>query len=89
MEIVQQGLAAIAVLGLLAVLLWSLQKRGLARFAAPAGTSRRMQVVERMPLTAQHALHLVRIEGRLVVVASAPGGCSVLSPIATKEDQTA
>lgn len=37
-----------------------------------------MQVLERLPLTPQHSLHLVRIEERIVVVASGPGGCSVL-----------
>ena len=44
----------------------------------PHRAPRRMQVVERLPLTPQHSLHLVRIDGRLLVVASGPGGCSLL-----------
>lgn len=44
----------------------------------PQRKLRRMQVLERLPLTPQHSLHLVRIEERIVVVASGPGGCSVL-----------
>ena len=39
---------------------------------------RRMQVLERLPLTPQHSLHLVRIDGRTLVVSSGPGGCTVL-----------
>jgi flagellar biogenesis protein FliO len=37
-----------------------------------------MQVIERLPLTPQHSLHLIRIDDRLIVVASGPGGCSLL-----------
>lgn len=37
-----------------------------------------MQVLERLPLTPQHSLHLVRIDGRTLVVSSGPGGCTVL-----------
>ena len=44
----------------------------------PHRAPRRMHVVERLPLTPQHSLHLVRIDGRLLVVASGPGGCSLL-----------
>jgi flagellar biogenesis protein FliO len=79
-EFATQILLALAVPGALAALLWWLQRRGMARFASP-GTPRRMQVVERLPLSAQHALHLVRIEDKLLIVASAPGGCTVLGPM--------
>ena len=80
MEFASQILLAMAVPGALAVLLWWLQRRGLGRFTTP-GQSRRMQIVERLPLTAQHSLHLVRIEDKILIVASAPGGCTVLGPM--------
>ena len=80
MEFAAQILLAMAVPGALAALLWWLQRRGMTRFTQ-AGKARRMQVVERLPLTAQHSLHLVRIEDKLLIVASAPGGCSVLGPL--------
>ena len=80
MEFAAQILLAMAVPGALAALLWWLQRRGFARFSSP-GQARRMQVVERLPLTAQHSLHLVRIEDKLLIVASAPGGCTVLGPM--------
>lgn len=80
MENASQILLAMAVPGALVALLWWLQRRGMARFGS-AGPERRMQVVERLSLTAQHSLHLVRIEGKMLIVASAPGGCTVLGPM--------
>ena len=86
MDLLQQAVPIIAVLALLAAGLWALNRRGLAVIGTRSGAARRMQVVERLPLTAQHSLHLVRIEGRLMVVASAPGGCTLLGPIAACEE---
>jgi flagellar biogenesis protein FliO len=37
-----------------------------------------LQSIERLPLTAQHSLHLVRVAGRVILIAVSPGGCSVL-----------
>src|SRR5262245_19430131 len=37
-----------------------------------------MQSLERISLTPQHSLHLVRVAGRVLLVAVSPGGCSVL-----------
>lgn len=48
---------------------------------------RRLESLERISLTAQHALHLVRLDDRLVLVASAPTGCSILGPIDLKGTQ--
>ena len=78
MEIFSQAAAIVGVLVLLAATLWLLQRRGLAAFAVRSGQERRMQVVERLPLTAQHALHLIRVDGKVLLVASAPGGCTLL-----------
>jgi flagellar biogenesis protein FliO len=78
MEIFTQAAAIVGVLVLLAGTLWALQRRGLAAFTMRPGPARRMQVVERLPLTTQHALHLVRVDGKVLIVASAPGGCTLL-----------
>jgi flagellar biogenesis protein FliO len=85
MEMLSQSAAIVAVLVLLAATLWTLQRRGLASFPVRPKAERRMQVIERLPLTTQHALYLVRIEGKELLVASAPGGCTVLGPIAEME----
>ena len=34
--------------------------------------------IARLALTPQHMLHLVRVQGRVVVVATHPQGCSIL-----------
>ena len=45
----------------------------------PAGRGRSLESVERLALTPQHSLHLVRIGGREVVVATHPQGCALLT----------
>jgi hypothetical protein len=41
--------------------------------------SRALEVVERVALTQHHSLHLVRWNGRTLVVAAFAGGCKVLA----------
>ncbi|MEP6715338.1 MAG: flagellar biosynthetic protein FliO [Terriglobia bacterium] len=75
MDILQPLSAILLVLGLLVMALVILRKRGAASFHLPrlAGTgSRRLEVLERVALTPQHALHLVRIGERSLVVATGP-----------------
>ncbi len=84
MEPLQQATAVFVVLALLGLAFYWLRAKGVARFALPgmAGSGqRRLQSIERLPLTAQHSLHLVRVAGRLVLIAVSPGGCSVLDSI--------
>jgi len=81
MESIQQALGVILVLGLLGGTLWWLRRRGMAQFAFRApGTGRRksIQVLERMALTPQHSLHLVRVAERTMLIAASPAGCSIL-----------
>jgi flagellar biogenesis protein FliO len=79
-----QPIAAVAlVLSMLAGALYFLKKRGAASFHLPGsgsrrGGSRQMEVIERVTLSPQHALHLVRIGDRTVVVATAPSSCRLL-----------
>jgi len=81
MESIQQALGVILVLGLLGGTLWWLRRRGMAQFVFRApGTGRRksIQVLERMALTPQHSLHLVRVAERTMLIAASPAGCSIL-----------
>lgn len=78
MEPIRQVWTVSLVLSLLAAALWWLRRKGLARFA-PRGTRRRtLQAVERLTLGPQHALHLVRLAGRGLLVGTSPAGCAVL-----------
>ena len=76
-----QSLAVFLVLALLAALLWLARRKGLATLALrmPGKNNRRVPrqlcVVERIPLTGQHSLHLVNCAGRLILVGVSPAGC--------------
>ena len=78
-----QSIAAIVfVMGVLGAVLVLLRRRGLAQFRLPGLTrttvARQLELVERIALGPQHALHLVRIGGRSVLIATAPGHCHIL-----------
>lgn len=81
MNFVQYAGAIILVLALLFLLLGVLQRRGLAHFQLPIGVrtgEKRMEVLERLPLTPQHSLHLVRVHGEVLLVGVSPSGCALL-----------
>ena len=80
MEAIRQMLAMCLVLGLLAGGLWWLRRKGLAKFSHPGfgKSERQMQLVEKLALSPGHSLHLVRVGGRMLLVASSPGGCALL-----------
>jgi len=82
MESMQQALSVLLVLALLGGVLWWLRRKGVAQFAlksAVAGKRKSIQVVDRLALTPQHSLHLVKLEDRTMLIAASPGGCSILS----------
>ena len=78
----EQTFAVLIVLGLLAVSLWLLRRKGLASiklgFSSGTGSTGRMELLERIPLTPHHSLHLIRVEDRLVLVGISPAGCITL-----------
>ena len=77
MEIVRQ-LAGVAVtLALLAVTLWYLRTRGAARWR-PGRRARSIEVVESRGIAPGHMLHLVRIGGRVMTLATHSSGCTLL-----------
>jgi flagellar biogenesis protein FliO len=85
MEAIQQVLSVFLVLALLGGTVWWLRRKGLAVFAVkPSGgrTTKSLKVIERLALTPQHSLHLVRIGDRTMLVAASPGGCSILDGVA-------
>jgi hypothetical protein len=54
---------------------WLLGRCG-AIAVAPAA-AKQMKTLERMPLSAQHALHLVRVGEKRILVVTGPGCCEV------------
>jgi len=75
MDLIQQFAAVALVLGMLAGAMWLLRrKQGL--LPRPSA-KRQMEVVERVTLTPQHSLALVRVNGNLVLVGTGPGVCEI------------
>jgi flagellar biogenesis protein FliO len=81
------ALAVFFVLALLSGLLWVARRKGLAalsvRLPVRGGgrAPKQLRVLERVPLSGQHSLHLVACAGRLLVVAVSPSGCSTLADL--------
>jgi len=89
MQLTEQIAMVLAVFALLGALLWFAKRRGMATFPIGSGRrggARRLEVLERLPLTAQHALHLVRVADRTVLIATAPSSCTLLNdPVALEK----
>jgi flagellar biogenesis protein FliO len=91
MQLTEQIGMVLLVFVLLGGMLWFAKRRGLASFplGARRGGGRRLEVLERVPLTPQHALHLVRIADRTVLIATAPSSCTLLdAPVALEPSST-
>jgi flagellar biogenesis protein FliO len=78
MELGRQYLGVAVVLGLLAATLWWLRRRGLSTWPAARRGGRRLESLERLPLSPQHTLHLIRAGESVVLLACSPGQCAVL-----------
>jgi len=89
MDVLRQVFSVLLVFSLLGAVLWLLRRggrisfqgltvRGLARTRVQ-GKTKSMVAVERLALTPQHTLHIVRVNGREVLVATHPQGCSVVT----------
>lgn len=83
MEVVRQVLSVLLVFALLGTALRALRQRG--HHPLRGGFPRRgpartltLETVERLTLTPQHSLHLVRVGGSEVLVATHPQGCALL-----------
>jgi flagellar biosynthetic protein FliO len=80
MDLIGQMAAVAGVLGLLALTLWGLRRRGLAALLLPRRGGRQViENLERLPLGPQHTLHLIRLGEEVLLVACSPGGCTVIA----------
>ena len=79
MEVAGQAFAVLLVFALLGLAVWRFGRGGLpTNFRPSLRGGRHLDAVERIVLTPQHAVHLVRFEGRDLIVATHPQGCSLL-----------
>lgn len=82
MELLQQGFALVFVFGLLGVALWFVKTRQSPNLRLRG--EKKMQLVERVSLTPQHSLCLVKVGERVIMIATAPTSCQLIQ---TLEDQ--
>ncbi|MDQ2900686.1 MAG: flagellar biosynthetic protein FliO [Acidobacteriota bacterium] len=73
MEIVQQMMAIGAVLAALGGAVWLLRNKRIPRKGS------RMAVLERLTLTPQHTLCLVRVGEETVLIGTSPSTCQILN----------
>lgn len=97
MPVLDRIFAAAFVLGLLVLVVWALKRRGTAvawpawlkaaSSAQRSGAPRPMVIVQRTALTHQHCLHLVRVSGAEILVATHPSGVA-FSPLPESFSET-
>jgi len=83
------ALSVLAGFALLGAALWA-SRRGFVR--TRIGVSRRprsLEPVEKLMLTPQHALHLIRVAGRDVIVATHPQGCTFIQAMPVERGASA
>jgi flagellar biogenesis protein FliO len=78
-----QALSVLIVFALLGAALWALRPGSRLRLFAGSGSgssrkTRSLEQVEKLMLTPQHAVHLIRVAGREVIVATHPQGCTLI-----------
>jgi len=81
MEVFQQFLVVLIVLGLLCGALWALKRKSWARTGLRRKRDEgapRLEVIDRLPLTQHHSLHLVRLADRTLLIGLSPNGCNLL-----------
>ena len=91
MELLPQFFAILFVLALLAAAIWLLRRRSLLQFNLPGRTGhspRQIRAVERLSLTPQHSLHLLRVGERAVLISTHPAGCTLLENLPWQEFQS-
>ncbi len=84
MELIRQLLALGLVFGLLALAVWLLRRQGLWRLGGCARAKkglRRLEAVERLSLSPHHALHLVRVGERVLLIGVHSSGCTLLDSL--------
>jgi flagellar biosynthetic protein FliO len=85
----EQTAAVFLVLALLLGALWLLKRKGFARVNVKVlnrvRSPHQLEIVEQMPLTPTHSLHLVRLQDQLILVGVSPGSCSTLHMVAAEK----
>ena len=105
-DALRQAGAVLLVLGLLGAALWAFRHAGwyrpgivgptilMGKSAGKAARQRSLEALDRLTLTPQHSIHVIGVEGRRLMVAVHPQGCTLLAnlsshPAANAKDEPA
>jgi flagellar biogenesis protein FliO len=77
MDLLQQLSAVALVLALLGAALWLLQRNRLITLQPRRSGPKLIEVMERVALSPQHSLALVRVNGITLLVGTGPGVCEI------------
>src|SRR5260370_9406717 len=91
MEFSEQLGAVVMVLGILGAALWILKRKGWVRanLRRPQRAGEpRLEVIDRLALTPQHSVHLIRVADHTLLVGISPGGCNLLESTPTTSPPT-
>ncbi len=88
-EMSRQFEGVLVVLTILGGTLWFARNRGFARWNSLAlrkpNRERTITVLERVPLTPQHTLHLLAVGERRLLVTSSPSSCQLIGELTAGE----
>jgi len=85
MELTEQITMVLVVFALLGALVWFTKRRGLASLAPRRGKVRNLELLERVQLSPHHAIHMVRVSDKVVLIATAPSACVLLDAPVSNE----
>jgi flagellar biogenesis protein FliO len=86
MDGIGQVAAVAGVLTLLVLTLGWVRRHGFAAvLPARRAPARRLECLERLPLGPHHTLHLIRVGETALLVASSPGGCSLVQSLPSNQ----
>jgi flagellar biogenesis protein FliO len=88
MELLRQMMAVGLVFGLLGAALWWLRSKNMAGMPVFRGVRRGprpMESIDRLALTAQHSLHLVRVGNRCLLISASPTGSTLVESLPSSE----
>jgi flagellar biogenesis protein FliO len=74
LEILPQLLAVLGVFGLLGVALWWLRRRGMVSITRKSSANKLLSRVDALQLSPTHALSLVRMGDRAILIGTSPSG---------------
>jgi flagellar biogenesis protein FliO len=78
MELIPKLFVAFVAAAGLVYLAFSRQTKGSGLRWLPGRKTRQIEVLDRVPLTAQHSLHLVSLRGKWLAIAVSQQGCQLL-----------